>query len=48
MASTVTIVNDANIILKPTSTSDDNEDDKSAILHRHLNKPLKKSRLGQE
>lgn len=39
MASLVTIVNDGNITLKPTSPSDRNDHVKSAVLHRHLHDP---------
>lgn len=42
MTSVVAIVNDGNITLKPTSTSEHNDDNKSAVLHRHLHKPPKR------
>ena len=42
MTSVVTIVNDGNVTLKPTSTSEHNDDNKSAVLHRHLHNPPKR------
>lgn len=42
MTSVVTIVNDGNVTLKSTSTSEHNDDNKSAVLHRHLHNPPKR------
>jgi adenosylmethionine-8-amino-7-oxononanoate aminotransferase len=42
MTSVVTIVYDGNVTLKPTSTSEHNDDNKSAVLHRHLHNPPKR------
>jgi len=42
MTSVVTIFNDGNVTLKPTSTSEHDVDNKSAVLHRHLHNPPKR------